>query len=64
MSYFLLYMIFVYNKTCAKVFCGWLAFCLLFTKMGREGAQRAGTWSASNRQAADQKGAITYGFKK
>lgn len=26
MSYFLLYMIFVYNKTCAKVFCGWLMF--------------------------------------
>lgn len=64
MSYFLLYMIFVYNKTCAKVFCGWLVFCLLLTKTGREGAQRAGMRSASNRQTADQKGAITYGFKK
>lgn len=38
MSYFLLYTIFVYNKTCAKVFCGWLVFCLFFTEMGRQGA--------------------------
>lgn len=32
MSSFFLYIIFVYNKTCVKVFCGWLVFCLLFIK--------------------------------
>lgn len=37
MSYFSLYMIFVYNKTCAKVFCGWLMFWLLIAKMGKQG---------------------------
>lgn len=42
MSYFLLYMIFVYNKTCAKVFCGWLMFgCSLQKRENKDSCEQA-----------------------
>lgn len=62
MSYFLLYMIFLYDKMCKSV-CGWLGSSSLFIKMGRPRESWAGAgcvWAVGSPQA----GTVTAWFKK